>query len=144
MITSRIRAVGALALACVGLAGCGEKPPTPPKLSQVFPRLPLPPQPSLVSRSGGADALQITFRSPRPKKEIESYYRRVLSEDGWRLINHATGPDGAAVLLAERDGSPLWVRIHAARDDSTATLIELAGALVKRQDSTAAASKPTS
>ncbi len=144
MITSGIRAVGALALACVALAACGEKPPTPPKLSQVFPKLPLPPQPSLISRTGGADAVQITIRSPRPKKEIESYYRRVLSEDGWRLMNQATGAEGEAVLLAEHGGSPLWVRIHAARDDSTATVVELAGAVLQRQDSAAAASTPTS
>lgn len=131
-------------MTCAALAGCGEKPPTPPKLSEVFPKLPLPPQPSLISRSGGADALQITVRSPRSRKEIESYYRRVLTEDGWRLMNQATGAEGEAVLLAEHGGSPLWVRIHAARDDSTATMVELAGAVVQRQDTAAAPSKPTS
>jgi len=144
MIPARIRAAGAIALACVALAGCGEKPPAPPRLSEVFPRLPLPPQPSLIGRSGGADALQLTIRSPRSRKEVESYYRRVLTEDGWRLMNQAIGPEGEAVLLAEHGGTPLWVRIHAARDDSMATMVELAGALVKRQDSTAVPTKPNS
>ncbi len=144
MTQLRIQTILALALASATLAGCGERPPEPPKMSEVFPNLPLPPQASFVSRAGGSGALQLTVMSPRPRTEVESYYLSVLSRDGWRLVNQAKASDGALVLLAEQDGPPLWVRISAT-DDSAATMVELAGAILERRDSSSkAAAKPTS
>jgi hypothetical protein len=134
MIPTKIRAVGAVAFLCATLAGCADRPPKPPKIAEVFPNLPLPPDGILIGKSGGTDALQLTLRSSRPSAEIEAYYKRVLSENGWRLVNQLKAQDGATVLLAEQNGPPLWVRIVA--EDSTSTMVELAGARMERRDTT--------
>ena len=112
----------------LALVACKDKGPQAPKLSQVFPNLPLPPNASVVSRSGGADALQITLMSSAKAKDVETYYRAMLSKNGWRLMNDMRDKDGSVVLFAERDGPPLWVRIKST-DDSVATMVELAGAV---------------
>jgi hypothetical protein len=125
MIPTRIWAGAAL----VGLLGCGDKPPTPPSLSQALPHIPLPPNPTMVSRSGGANVLMITVRSPAKVDEVEAFYRRVFSGPQWRLVKHSTDGSGAVILLAEQKGPPLWVRIRST-PDSTATLVDLAGAVV--------------
>jgi hypothetical protein len=116
-------------MAILALVACKDKAPQTPKLSQVLPNLPLPPNASVVSKSGSSDALQITLISPVKAQEVEMYYRTVLSKSGWRLVNDMRDRDGAVVLLAEQNGPPLWVRIKST-DDSAATMVELAGAVV--------------
>jgi hypothetical protein len=125
MIPTRIWA----GMAILALVGCKDKAPEMPKISQVFPKLPLPPNARVVSRSGGPDALQLTLMSPVKAKDVESYYRAMLSKNGWRLVNDMRDKDGSVVLFAEQDGPPLWVRIKST-DDSVATIVELAGAVV--------------
>ena len=131
MIPTEIR----LGLALLALVACRDEPPPPPMVeaSKVFPNLPLPPNASLVSREGSVDALKLTLRSTAKVQRIETYYRTVLSRNGWRIVNDARDAEGAVVLLAERDGPPLWVRIRST-DDGAATLVELAGALVPGKD----------
>jgi hypothetical protein len=131
MIPTRIRVVLAVALLASLAAGCRDKAPQGPKISEVFPNLPLPPEARFISKSGGAEALQITVMSPRKRSDIETYYRSALTRDGWKLVNQAKDPEGALVLLAEQDGPPLWVRIHSA-DDSAATYVEFSGAKIAR------------
>ncbi len=132
MIPTKIRAFGALALVCATLAGCGDRTPKQPKMADVFPNLPLPPGARLVGKSGGSDALQLTVRSTSPSAQVEAYYKQVFSANGWRLVNEFKSPDGTTVMLAERDGPRLWVRIIP--QDSTTTLVELAGAAMERRD----------
>jgi hypothetical protein len=48
--------------------------------------------------------------------------------------------DGSEVLLAQQNGPPLWVRIKST-DDSAATLVDLAGAVLP---DTGKAAKPAS
>ena len=120
------------------LLACGSESP-PPKLPDafaVFPNLPLPPGAELISRAGGADALQITMFSPAPADGVTQYYRDVLSKGKWRLIGDTKKPDGSVVLYAEQDGPPMWVRIWPTTDKA-GTMIELAGAVVGK-DSVAA------
>ena len=136
MIPTKIR----VGLALLALVACQEKPPETAKMSEVFPHLPLPPSASFVSREGGADAIKLTLKSSAKPADVEAYYRAVLSKrNGWRLVNDSRDAEGATVLLAEQDGPPLWVRIQATRD-SSATMVELAGALVGRNKAT----KPSS
>jgi hypothetical protein len=132
MIPSRIWA----GLAALTLVACtDEKPIELPEFSRVFPNLPLPPNASVVSRSGSADALQITLMSQAKARDVETYYRTVLTKNGWRMVNDQRDRDGGVALLAELKGQPLWVRIRST-DDSVATIVELAGAVMP--DSTSA------
>ena len=126
MIPFRIRVVAAAALLAAGLGACDRKP-TPPKLAEVMPNLPLPPQAQVVSQAGGEDALQITVVTPLKRTQVETYYRGLLARDAWKLLNEAKDPDGALVLLAEQNGRPLWVRIREATGSSF-TLVEFSGA----------------
>jgi hypothetical protein len=130
MIPPKIRAV---VLGLI-LAGCGNSEPKPPKMSEVFPNLPLPPQAEFVSRSGGKDALQVTVRSPFKAEQVLAYYREILKTGGWQLVNEARDAEGAVVLFAKQKGPPLWVRIRST-DDSTGALVELSGALTVARDS---------
>lgn len=126
----------------LAMAACGEdSQPKPPKVSEVMPNVPLPPNATLVSSSGGVDALQITVRSPFQVKVVEEYYRHLFATKEWRLINDAKDADGAVVLFAEQKGPPLWVRIRSA-DDGQGTLVDLAGARVTLDDSTKAVPPP--
>ena len=73
MIPARIWSLAILA----ALLGCRDKPPSPPALALAMPNLPLPPNPVLVSKSGGADALMITFRTtatPAGTEPLERAY----------------------------------------------------------------------
>jgi len=136
MIPSRIRAIGAAAVLTAALVACGDRRPASPKLAEVMPKLPLPPQAQVVNHAGGEDALQITVVTPLKREQVESYYRTALTRDGWKLVNQAKDAEGALVLLAEQDGPPLWVRIRGAAG-SPNTLVEFSGARV-------AGSKPAS
>jgi hypothetical protein len=115
-------------MAVLALVACKDKSPQTPKFSEALPNLPLPPNASVVSKSGGSDALQITLISSAKVKDVETYYRATLSKNGWRLVNDMRDRDGSVVLLAEQNGPPLWVRIKST-DDSVATMVELAGAV---------------
>jgi hypothetical protein len=125
MIPTRFWASAAL----LALLGCGDRAAKPPDASAALPNLPLPPSPTLVSHSGGANTLMITLRSPAKAADVESYYRHVFTGPGWKLIKHSTDRSGAVIMLAEQDGPPLWVRIRST-PDSSGTLVDLAGAVV--------------
>ena len=117
----------------LGGAACGrDSEPKLPKFAEVMPNVPLPPNPTLVSKSGGVDALQLTVRSPAPADAVEAYYRHLFKSKGWRLVNDAKDQDGAVVLFAEQNGPPLWVRIRSA-EDGNGTLVDLAGARVTQK-----------
>jgi hypothetical protein len=127
MIPPTIRVL-ALTLA---LVGCGDSAPKPPSVAEVFPNLPLPPRPTLVSRSGSSDALQLTMRSPYKAEQVAAYYRDVFKKGGWQVVNDGRDREGAIVLLARQKGPPLWVRIRST-EDSAASLVELTGAVTSR------------
>jgi hypothetical protein len=63
---------------------------------------------------------------------VVAYYKQVFGANGWRLVNEFKSPDGTTVMLAEQDGPRLWVRIIP--QDSSTTLVELAGAAMERRD----------
>jgi hypothetical protein len=125
MIPTRIWAAAAL----IAVLGCGDKPAKPADISAALPNLPLPPSPTVVSKTGGANTLMVTVRSPASVVEVEAYYRSVLSGPGWKLLKHSTDKSGAVIMLAEQKGPPLWVRIRSL-PDSGGTLVDLAGAVV--------------
>lgn len=126
---------------CIALAACGDKAPKVAQINDAMPNLPLPPDPSFVQRAAGPDALQVTVRSSASTESVAAYYRQVFKQGSWRLVNDAKDADGATVLLAQRDGPPLWVRIQA-DPSGQGSLVELSGAVVPRSDS--AAARPSS
>lgn len=132
-----------LALSLAVAACSRDSQPKPPKLAEVMPNVPLPPQATFVSRAGGADALQLTVRSPAPADAVAAYYRDVFKRNGWRLVNDAKDQEGAVVLFAEQNGPPLWVRIRS-DEASRGTLVELAGArLAQKPDTTKSKTPPS-
>ena len=117
-------------LAGVLLLACGSEPraPEPPPFTQAFSNLPLPPNPEFVSRSGSADALQITLRSPVDAEKVAEFYRKALTQGKWRLVSDLKNPDGSLALYAEQDGPPLWVRISKL-SDRPGSMVQLTGAV---------------
>jgi hypothetical protein len=119
-----------LTLALAGLAACrDEERPMPPSVAAAFPELPLPPNPSYISRGGGADALTIRLRSAAPFETVRNFYLNHFKNAPWVLKNEATEPNGGTVLYAERAGRPIWVRLRA--EDDRHTHVELTGAAAK-------------
>jgi hypothetical protein len=118
---------GLVLLAC----GSDTRATKGPPIQQVFPNLPLPPDPELVSRSGSADALQLTIRSPADVAQVADYYRDVLSRGKWRLVSDVKSADGSTALYAEHDGQPMWVRIWKP-GDGRGTMVQLSGAVVPK------------
>jgi hypothetical protein len=139
MRPAKIRVVLLLGLL---LVACRDRPPQTPRVSEVFPNLPLPPDPTFVSRAGGPEALQFTFRSPMPPDQVAEHYRKLFKQGGWKLVNDFKNTEGEVVLLAEQKGSPLWVRIRKS-DDGHSAVVELSGAVLAKKDSTGGR-KPTS
>ncbi|MGH7584819.1 MAG: hypothetical protein ACREMH_01080 [Gemmatimonadales bacterium] len=124
------RPVVLLTLTLAGLAACqDEAPPVPPSVAAAFPELPLPPNPSYVSRGGGADALTIRLRSAAPYDLVRGYYLGIFKAAPWALRNEAKDPSGGTVLYAERAGRPIWVRLRP--DGDSHTHVELTGAAAK-------------
>ncbi|MEO8201722.1 MAG: hypothetical protein ABI679_14430 [Gemmatimonadota bacterium] len=102
-----------------------------------MPNLPLPPMARVVERSGGDDALQITFVSAMSPDSLATYYRAVLSQGEWSLVSDTKMRDGVVALYAERPGPPLWVTI---RRDSTegGSRLTLSGVVIKSDSAKAA------
>jgi hypothetical protein len=119
-----------LVLAC----GSESRAPKPPDLGAAFPNLPLPPAAELISQTGGADALQLTFHTPSEEDRIVEYYRYILGTGNWRLVSDLKNPDGSVVLYAEQNGPPMWARIWKPKDRS-GTMVQLTGAVAPK-DST--------
>jgi hypothetical protein len=121
-----------LSAACVLLIACKSQHPAAqpkgPDFTKAFSNLPLPPDPELVSRSNGSDALQLTIHSPASMDQVTAFYRQVLSGEKWRLISDRNNPDGSTTMYAEQNGPPLWVRIWKLGDRGT--MVELTGAVV--------------
>jgi hypothetical protein len=120
-------------LAGVFLLACGSEPraPEPPPFTEAFSNLPLPPNPEFVSKSGSADALQITLRSPANPEKVTEFYRAALTRGNWRLVSDIKNPDGSTALYAEQDGPPLWVRISKL-PDRPGTMVQLTGAVTAK------------
>jgi hypothetical protein len=137
-----LRNITVLAAVSGFLAGCRDKAPEPPRLSEAMPNLPLPPLATVVSRAGSEDALQITFRSTLPPDSMAAYYRRVLTSGVWSLVGDTRAGDGSIALYAERNGPPLWVTIR--KDSaSTGSILSLGGAVTRPNPDSAPAAPDT-
>jgi hypothetical protein len=137
MMPSRIAAI----TLCLALAACGDRPAKPIDIAKALPNLPLPPQPSFVRRSAGADAAQVVVSSPASPDVVVSYYRDVFKRGNWKLVKESKDAHGATVLLADQNGPPLWVRVRPG--EGSGSVVELSGA-VNSKPADSAAAKPAS
>ena len=105
-----------IAAAAAVVSGCRSDAPeavTPPDVFVAFPNLTMPPGGRLVSRGGGADAVELTIHSPGSLESVAGYFREYLSRNPWRLVSDAKSGDGGVVLYGESDKRPIWVRLRA-------------------------------
>lgn len=126
----RTQLVVAVALPVLLLAGCKsekavEVAPPPPPLSQVLPNLPFPPDAQPLTTASGADATQITLLSPHPPDSVAAYYRKLLGDAPFRLVNE-TSTGGVFSFLADQDGPSLWVTVQS--DGKAGSKVTLTGA----------------
>ncbi len=111
------------------LAACrADVPEETANLAQALPGIPIPPASTVLGRAGSADALQISFRSEWSESDLLVYYRQLFTKQPWKLVSDVRDRDGAAVLYAERDGPPIWVRIHKA-PGASGVAVEISGAV---------------
>ncbi|MGH7735689.1 MAG: hypothetical protein ACREOE_18825, partial [Gemmatimonadales bacterium] len=126
----------ALAALVVALPSCRPDRPKLPDLPAAFSTLPLPPDAEFISRTGSADALMLTFRTPLIADSAASYYRKLFHADtSYHVFGDTKGDSGEHAYYVEIATRPLWVRI---RPDASAggSVVELTGAVVARPDST--------
>ena len=123
----------------LALSACKkEKPEEVPSALDVFPAIIMPPNASYVSKSGTREALAVLLRTSFKPEAAANYYRAALRPPEWRLVSDAKDKQGATILLAERDGRPLWVRIWP-DTEFNATFVQMTGAVAKlHPDSTRA------
>ncbi len=117
------------------LAACGSDAPKTPRIQDVLPNMPLPPNAAVLSREGGEEALQFTFQSSDSASVVAQYYRLSLPGSGWNLISDQTARDGEISIYAERNGPPIWITI---RPDSATggSIIRMAGAVATKPQDT--------
>ncbi|MGB7212899.1 MAG: hypothetical protein WBC97_09735 [Gemmatimonadales bacterium] len=131
----------ALAALVVVLPSCRPDRPKLPDLPAAFNTLPLPPDAEFIARTGSADALMLTFRTPLVADSATAYYRRLFHADtSYHMFGDTQGDSGEHAYYVEKATRPLWVRI---RPDagSGGSVVELTGAVVTPHDSTAPSAK---
>ncbi len=110
------------------IAACGkDEPETPPAmpLEQVLPNIPFPPEAEPLGSNRAENAIQLSFASSLPADSVVAYYRGVLSEAPYRLINEGKAGNVTSFYV-EQDGPSMWVRVQAV--DSMNSLVTIAGA----------------
>ncbi len=137
----RYSILAVLSLSTTSLAACQQKPPTaeavtPPRLNQVLPNIPMPPDGLALTSETSKDAMQFTFVSPSPVESVLIYYRVVLGKAPYRLVNEAKS-GGVTSFYVEQDGPPMWVSVQ--KNGDSGSLVTISGAAV---DSTKAKLAP--
>ena len=123
----RISLHGPLA-ATLLLAACGkDAPPAPPAvpIEQVLPNIPFPPEAEPMGSNRSEDAMQLSVASSVPADSVVAYYRTVLTQAPYRLINEGKAGDITSFYV-EQDGPSMWVRVQPV--DAKNSLVTIAGA----------------
>lgn len=114
------------------VAACGDRSAsdeeTMPSVTDAFVSVMMPPNGSLVSRSGSTDALQIRFSTGVGADAVASFYRRQFENEGWRLVSDQTDSAGVVSMYVEwrEGGRPMWVRVT---PEGNGTVVDLTGAV---------------
>ncbi len=97
-------------LAIATVAGCHRRAPKPLTMAQALPNIPLPPDPQPLVRQEGVEAMALVVLSTDSPDSVESYYRRVLAADPFRLINERHSGNTTA-FYAEQNGPSIWITV---------------------------------
>jgi hypothetical protein len=120
---------GPLAATLLLGAGCGkDAPPATPAvpLEQVLPNIPFPPDAEPAGANRAEDAMQLTFASSVPADSVVAYYRTVLAQAPYRLINEGKAGNVTSFYV-EQDGPSMWVRVQPVDDKNS--IVTIAGAV---------------
>jgi hypothetical protein len=107
------------------LAACHKAKPKELVVSQVLPNIPLPPEPEPLIRQSGTNAMQFLIVSRVSPDSVVNYYRRVLSQDPFRLQNERTSGKTTS-FYAEQDGPSIWITVSP--NGSAGSMVVIAGA----------------
>ncbi len=122
------------ALAAALLLGCTPDRPKLPSMPEAFAALPLPPDPEFLGRSGSADALMFTFRTPMGADTVAMYYDGLFKEDTtYHVMNTTAGAAGEHGYYLEYKRRPIWLRIRPEAGNE-GSIVELTGAVVSAND----------
>lgn len=118
-----------LAAGLVALAACkghdkANQAVVPP-LQKVLPNIPLPPQGTALVEQHGTNAVQFIMVSPLPPDSVTDYYRKILSNPPFHIVNETT-QRGTTSFYAEQTGPSLWITVAANGDQGSQ--ITIAGA----------------
>lgn len=124
--------IGPILLPLVLLAACGteDAPPAEDQVAivRVLPNIPLPPGGQPLASERGGDAAQLLVSTPVAADSVVAFYRTLLSQPPYRLINEAS-EKGITSFYVEQEGPSLWVTVQGL--EAGGTLVRLAGAAVR-------------
>ncbi len=124
------------------LAGCGggEDAPAERQLSAIeaFPNIPLPPDGRMLGTEGSGEALQLLMSTPMATDSVTDYYRRILADAPYRLLNETSDSTTTSFYVESGEERPLWVRVE--RLAAGGTVVRLIG--TGRPDGAAAPAAP--
>ena len=126
----KLRSLLPLAVALVA-ASCRDEPPKIPSIHEALPNMPLPPDPTFVSKAGSENALQFVFSTPVSPERALAYYRGVFAKAPWHLVSDQPVADSGRALYAERDGPPIWVMLTPSPHNG-GTIVSISGAVVTK------------
>lgn len=131
------RTLSCLALGTLLLAGCGdgtsdELPETPISAIEAFPNVPLPPNGKTIRTQGTGDALELLMVSPASDSAVAEYYRGLLANPPYRLINESVAGGVTTFYVESGESRPLWVHVEA--DSVGGTMVRLVGTAAPKAD----------
>jgi hypothetical protein len=143
--SSMTRLLTVLPLAALALAACGDRPadaPTERAISAVeaFANIPLPPNGVPAGSEGTGDALQLMVTSEFTADSVSAFYRRLLTQEPYHLINESSTAGTTSFYVESADKRPLWV--HVTPEASGGSMVRLVGAAVRPADSPAPSPAP--
>jgi len=129
-------------LTLASVAACqSAKPdaaPPPPAGFEVLPNLPLPPNGMPLTSQASSDAMQIFAATEVGMDSVLAYYRSVLAEPPYRLVNETT-TDSITAFYVEQDGPSMWITVQ--RNGESGTMVVIAGAATDTSAAGRAAAK---
>ena len=132
-----------LPVALVALAACGSDAADAPEAErplsaiEAFANIPLPPNGMPAGSEGTGEALQLMVTSEFEADSVSAFYRGLLTEEPYHLINESRTGGTTTFYVESGDKRPMWVHVEPKADGGT--MVRLVGAAVR----TAADPAPT-